>query len=199
LHGLDVDPCDPVEITVAAPTTVSTRAGMVVRRRALDKRDVVKVHGYPVTSMLRTLRDLSRRLSLTDAVVIADMALHAGMVKREALRSLGSIFDHVEPAAESPMESRLRMLLVLARLPRPEAQVEIRDGRRFLGRVDLYYRDQRLGLEYDGGTHRNNLAEDNRRQNRLIDAGIRLLRFTASDIYNTPEVTVSMVRGALGL
>ena len=79
--------------------------------------------------MLRTLRDLFRRLSLTEAVVIADMALHAAMVKREALRSLGSIIDYVEPAAESAMESRLRMLLVLGRLPRPEAQVEIRDGR----------------------------------------------------------------------
>jgi hypothetical protein len=42
LHGLDVDPCDPIEITVAAPTTVSTRAGMVVRRRALDRREFAR-------------------------------------------------------------------------------------------------------------------------------------------------------------
>lgn len=95
------------------------------------------------------------------------------------------------------MESRLRMLLVLARLPRPEAQVTIRDRHRFLGRVDLYYREQRLGLEYDGGTHRDSLAEDNRRQNRLTDAGIRLLRFTAADIFQTPEQVVSLVRRKL--
>ena len=95
------------------------------------------------------------------------------------------------------MESRLRMLLVLARLPRPEAQVSIRDGHRFLGRVDLYYSEQRLGLEYDGGTHRDNLVDDNRRQNRLLQAGIRLLRFTAADIYSTPDLVVGQVRAAL--
>lgn len=96
------------------------------------------------------------------------------------------------------MESRLRMLLVLAGLPRPEAQVSIRDRlHRFVGRPDLYYRDHRLGLEYDGGTHRDTLAEDNRRQNRLLDAGVRLLRFTAGDILNTPDVVVGLVRTAL--
>jgi len=105
---------------------------------------------------------------------------------------------YVEPAAESPMESRLRMLLVLAGLPRPEAQVEIRDHfLRFLGRPDLYYREPRLALEYDGGIHREQLAEDNRRQNRLVDSGVRLLRFTAGDIYNSPDLIVTMVRKAL--
>jgi len=95
------------------------------------------------------------------------------------------------------METRLRMLLVLRRLARPEAQVPIYDGHRFLGRVDLYYRGQKLALEYDGATHRESLAADNRRQNRLLEAGIRLLRFTASDIYNAPDLVVAQVRAAL--
>jgi very-short-patch-repair endonuclease len=91
------------------------------------------------------------------------------------------------------------MLLVLARLPRPEAQIPIRDGHRFLGRPDLYYREQRLGLEYDGATHRESLADDNRRQNRLVDAGIKLLRFTAADIYNSPDMVIAQVRNGLRL
>lgn len=95
------------------------------------------------------------------------------------------------------METRMRMLLVLRRLPRPEAQVPIYDGKRFLGRVDLYYREARLALEYDGATHRDTLAEDDRRQNLLINAGIRLLRFTAADIYSTPDLVVAQVRTAL--
>lgn len=116
---------------------------------------------------------------------------------RHGVKKLRRVYALIEPKSESPMESRLRMLLVLARLPRPEAQVVIRDGHRFVGRPDLYYREQRLGLEYDGGTHRMSLVEDNRRQNRLTDAGIRLLRFTAGDIYNTPDVVVRLVRSAL--
>lgn len=93
----------------------------------------------------------------------------------------------------------MRMLLVSRGLPRPEAQVPIFDRfHRFLGRPDLYYREQRLGLEYDGATHRDSLAEDDRRQNRLLDAGVRLLRFTAGDIYNAPDLVVNLVRNALG-
>ena len=201
LHGLDVEGCSPIEITVAAPTTVSSRVGMLVRRRALQKGDVVTVRGLRVTSVPRTLRDLCARLPLTEAVVLCDMALHRRLVKVSALSGTASmqrVSPYVEPAAESPMESRLRMLLVLAGLPRPEAQVEVRDRfLRFLGRPDLYYREARLALEYDGGIHREQLAEDNRRQNRLVDSGVRLLRFTAGDIYNSPDVVVGMVRKAL--
>jgi len=163
------------------------------------------------TSMARTLRDLSIRLTLTEAVVVTDMALHARLISPQALmasvdastglqgvRTLREAVEHAEPASESPMETRLRMLLVLSGLPRPEAQVSIRDRlHRFVGRPDLYYRDQRLGLEYDGGIHRDTLAGDNRRQNRLLDAGVRLLRFTASDIFQTPDMVVSLVRSAL--
>jgi hypothetical protein len=211
LHGLDVPPCDPIEITVPNQGGVSTRAGMAVRRCAVEKKDIVKARGLRATSIARTLRDLSIRLTLTESVVVTDMALHARLISPQALitsvevstglqgiRTLREAIEHAEPASESPMETRLRMLLVLAGLPRPEAQVSVRDRlHRFVGRPDLYYRDQRLGLEYDGGTHRETLPEDNRRQNRLLDAGVRLLRFTAGDIFNTPDLVVSLVRTAL--
>jgi hypothetical protein len=211
LQGLDVEPCDPIEVTVPAPTTVSTRAGMVVRRCALEKKDVMMARGLRATSALRTIRDLCLRMPFVEAVVITDMALHARLfsvselarfveagVGRAGIVAVRRVVEHVEPASESPMETRLRMLLVLGGLPRPEAQVTVRDCLlRFVGRLDLYYRAQRLGLEYDGATHRGTLAEDNRRQNRLLDAGVRLLRFTAGDIFNTPDVVVSQVRAAL--
>jgi len=75
------------------------------------------------------------------------------------------------------------MVLVLGRLPRPKAQVSIYDGKgRFVGRPDLYYDEARLGVEYDGAVHRMSLAEDDRRQNRLLNAGVRLLRFTCADV-----------------
>ena len=96
------------------------------------------------------------------------------------------------------MESRLRMLLVLGGLSRPKAQISLNDRQgRFLGRPDLYYPDCRLAIEYDGGVHRDWLAEDNRRQNRLISDGIRLLRFTAGDILRTPDTVVAQVRRVL--
>jgi hypothetical protein len=201
LHGLDVEPCEPIEITVAAPSSVSTRSGMRVRRRSLAPSDIVKARGYPVTSVVRTLADVTRRLSLTESVVLVDQALNRGRLALHELgaaRPLARLVEYAEPRSESPMETRLRMIIVLAGLPRPEAQVTIRDRfRRTLGRPDLYYREQKLGIEYDGSTHKDSLAEDNHRQNRLLDAGVRLLRFTSTDVYNEPDSIVRLIRSAL--
>ena len=211
LHGLDVDACDPIEVTAPLEVGISSRAGMIVRRSSLDKKEVVTVNGLPATAILRTLRDVALHMSLTEAVVVADMALNRRVTSLSALtasaeksagsqgvRALRKVLQYVEPLAESPMETRLRVLLVLAGLPRPEAQVEIRDAwHRFIGRVDLYYRAERLAIEYDGGLHRQKLVEDNRRQNRLLETGVRLLRFTAGDVMSTPDATVEQVRKGL--
>ncbi len=90
------------------------------------------------------------------------------------------------------------MVLILGGLPRPKAQVSIHDRwGRFVARPDLYYEEHRLGIEYDGGVHRETLAEDNRRQNRLLNTGVRLLRFTASDVLRNPELIVSQVHTML--
>jgi hypothetical protein len=159
----------------------------------------------------RTIFDLSSRLSLVEAVVVADQALHLRLASRAELsgwidsrsgrkgvRRARQVIDLAQIGAESPMESRLRMLLVLNGLPRPELQVTIHDEEGApLGRPDLYYREQRLGIEYDGDTHRASLVEDNRRQNRLLAAGVRLLRFTASDVLRRPEGVLSQVRDML--
>ena len=182
-----------------------------MRRSRFAEGDVVQVRGLPATSIVRTVCEVCCRLSLVEAVVLADAALHDRCSKIAELRSwavahagqrgvkqLRQVLLHAEPAAQSPMESRLRMLLVLAGLPRPKAQAEIynRMGR-LIGRLDLYYENERLGIEYDGGLHRMQLAEDNRRQNLLLEAGVTLLRFTATDVYGRPEPVVNQVRGLL--
>lgn len=201
LHGLEVEPTERIEITVATPSTISTRSGMQVRRRRLDKADVGRARGYPVTSVARTLADVTKRLSLTEAVVLVDQALHNRKLALDDLgasSSLRRVIAYAEPRAESPMETRMRMVIVLGGLPRPEAQVSIRNRfQKVIGRPDLYYREQKLGIEYDGAIHNNSLAEDNQRQNRLLDAGVRLLRFTATDVYNNPESIIKLVRAAL--
>jgi hypothetical protein len=96
------------------------------------------------------------------------------------------------------METRLRWLLIKRGLPRPEVQANLDDEKKqFLGRADLYYPAARLILEYDGTNHRDRLVEDNRRQNRLLNAGFGLLRFTAGDIHNQPDLVEALVRAAL--
>jgi len=211
LHGLEVVPCKPIEATVPEEAGVSARAGISIHRSALAKGDVVLVRSMPATSIVRTIAEVCCRLSLVEGVVVADAALHGRSLKldqlnswakshagRRGLRNLHRVIGLAEPAAESPMESRLRMVLVLGGLPRPKVQVSIHDRwGRFVGRPDLYYPEHRLGIEYDGDVHRNTLAEDNRRQNRLLNTGVHLLRFTAGDVLGNPESVVSQVSAYL--
>lgn len=211
LHGLDLEPCRPTEVAVPLGCGISRRAGVSIRRSVLPDTEVVQCRRLRATGPMRTVFDLARHLPLGDALVAVDMALHRALVDLAALRqyvdahmtahgvaTARHVADLAEPRAESPMETRLRLLLVLAGVPRPAAQVDLTDDRRrFVGRVDLYYSAQRLAVEYDGGTHRDSLAADNRRQNRLLAAGYRLLRFTAGDVYDRPEAVVDQVRAAL--
>jgi hypothetical protein len=211
LHGLDVAPCDPIEVTIPEPIGSGRRAGAAVVRAALGTEETVLRRRLPTTSPLRTAVDLGGRNPLTEGVVAADLFLHAELVSMVELRNyladhpgakgiarLRRVVELAEPKAESPMETRLRMLLVLARLPRPEVQVSIHDDKgRFLGRPDLFYRRQGLAIEYDGSNHRDRLVDDNRRQNGLVGAGFRLLRFTAADVYGTPDAVLMQVRQGL--
>jgi very-short-patch-repair endonuclease len=211
LHGLDAESPEPIEVTVPAGCGTSGRVGMLIRRAILASDEIVTRHGVPTTSGLRTLADLSLRLPLSEAVVVADSAYRLELIKpadvemwvakhagRKGVRRMRQILDLAEPASESPMESRLRMLLVLSGMPRPQVQAELSDDLgRFVARADLYYPQRRLAIEYDGATHRDSLLEDNRRQNRLLSAGYRLLRFASGDVLRAPQTVVSEVRSAL--
>lgn len=211
LHGIDVKPCEPIEATVPDNSGVSARAGIELRRSNLSKGEIVHLRGLPTTSIVRTVAEVCGRLELIEAVAVADAALHRRLLKLEQLeawvkshsgfrrvRNLRETLRHVESASESPMESRLRMILVLGGLPRPRAQISLHDRwHRFVGRPDLYYEEERIGIEYDGGIHRDTLAEDNRRQNRLLNIGVRLLRFTAGDVLRSPDSIVRQVAEAL--
>ena len=213
LHGLDVPPCDPIDVIIPTGAGVSARAGMRVRRSTLPRKDVATVRRFPVTSVPRTLADACSRVGLVEGVVIVDAALHARKVQlremhrwaadnrqRHGIRLLRQALELAEPLSESPMETRLRLILVLAGLPRPKAQVSINDRwGRFVGRPDLYYESHRLGIEYDGGIHRDRLTSDNRRQNALLKAGIRLLRFSAADVLGDPALIVAQVRALLAV
>jgi very-short-patch-repair endonuclease len=213
LHGLDLPPCKPVEVTLPLDSHTSRLAGIAVRRSHVNASERVTRRGYPTTSVVRTLADVGRRRPLVEAVAALDMALHMRLLKSAPLHSwacahprypgiarLRRAIELAEPATESVMETRLRLLLVMGRLPRPLAQVRLYDeAGDFLGRPDFYYPLHRLAIEYDGAHHRENLTGDNRRQNRLIDAGYRLLRFTAADVLSAPDSVVALVRRALSI
>ena len=184
-----------------------------MRRTVLSEEDVTTARGLPATTVERTLADVCSQLALTEAIVLADAATHLRLTTPSSLAALAAnspsrwglsrfrrVVELVEPLAESPMETRLRMVMIRSGLPRPIAQHTVVDGSgRFLARLDLFYPEAMLGIEYDGAIHNNSLAEDDRRQNGLVQAGIRLLRFTSADVYGRPDSLVAEVRGMLQL
>lgn len=212
VHGLDTKPLDPVEVMLPPTSSVRTHTGVTVRRSFVPASEVTAVKGLAVTTLHRTLRDLCLFTSPIDALIAMDMALLKRRTDKEKLlgdpvarrgrrgaRRLRRLVQLASPA-ESPMETRLRWILFRAGLPAPEVQVELcdRDGE-FVGRADLYYPASRLVIEFDGENHRERLVADDRRQNLLIGAGFRILRFTAADIQHRAEVIAAQVRGSLQL
>src|SRR4029077_13742696 len=126
-----------------------------------------------------------------ESLVALDMALHADLVDVSSLafwvqshfgakgvKRLRRALSLAEPRTESPMETRLRLELLRARLPAPLVQEELYgDPGMFLARVDLFYSDVRLVIEFDGQNHKDRLSADLKRQNALINAGYHILRF----------------------
>lgn len=210
LHGLDLAPCSPIDITVPAGHAVARRAGVRLHKRRLDQDEIVIRHDLRTTSAVRTIFDLGSQSNRVDAVAALDMALNAGLTVADELTEIADLFRgrkgiarfrraaDLADAAESPMETRVRLILLDAGLPRPISQANLFDGKgRFIARTDLYYPSHRLCIEYDGGQHRDTLAEDNRRQNLLVDAGYSVLRFTAADVLKSPDRLVAIVHAAL--
>ena len=211
ISGLDVSPCNPVEIAVPKQSGVRSRDGLRVRRCEISRDEMVSVRGLQATTLNRALSDLCLRWSTVEALIAIDMALSSKCTDKEALRRYcegakgraGSArmraLVQIAAAAESPMETRLRWLLLRRGMPRPEVQAQLCDeAGRFVGRADLYYPTARLVVEFDGGNHRERLVSDDRRQNLLISAGFQVLRFTAADLYQHPDIVEAQVRGALG-
>jgi very-short-patch-repair endonuclease len=195
ISGLDFQPTNPVEIVVPPHSGIRSRPELGVRHCQIPASEAITVRGLRLTNVHRTLRDLCHRLAGVDALIAIDMALRKKLGRYGGGRKLKSLAALAAPA-ESPMETRLRWLLLQRGLPRPEVQVDLRaDNNRY--RADLYYPTARLILEYDGDNHRDRLVEDNFRQNLLLNAGFRLLRFTAADVYGRPDVVEGMVRSAL--
>ena len=207
-------PTEAVEhVTVAHPDQRRRRPGIRCHVAALDRDEVQVVDGVRVTAPHRLFLDLADELGLVDLVVVGDWLLSRHQVTRASLtaycagaRTRGSSQARqaaalVRDRVESPMETRLRLLLVLAGLPEPDVNRELRDERGFLlARLDLCWPGLRVAVEYDGRQHLTSTSQwerDVERRNDLTAAGWLLVSVTASGVYRTPEDTVARVADAL--
>src|SRR5699024_6296437 len=135
----------------------------------------------------RTAFDLARRLPRDEAVAVVDALYQTGNVTKlqltdyatrhprcRGIRQFRRVVELSDEGAESPQETRTRLAIVDAGLPRPESQCYILDADGVsIGRVDLCWRRWRVIVEYEGDGHRasEQFAKDLRRWNALSDEG----------------------------
>lgn len=141
--------------------------GIVVRSYDLDAREVCVVKGIRITTPERTAFDIGRTMAENRAVPVLDalanatnfqvadvVALADGKAGTRGVRRLRAALRLVDGGAESPQESRLRLLLVRAGLPPPETQIEFVDEFGVTRiRVDMGWWKWKVAVEYDGVQH----------------------------------------------
>lgn len=187
--------------------------GLTVHRDLLADDEITDAGGICVTTALRTAWDLARWLPTVEAVVAMDALARVGRFTPGAVlqihdryprsrwrRRLPAVIDLSDPRAESPMETRSRLVLVQRGLPRPELQHRVfGEFGEFIARLDMAYPELKLAMEYDGRGHLQawQQASDARRLNALDAAGWSVLRFTATDVPRTPDTMAAQVRDAI--
>jgi AbiEi antitoxin C-terminal domain/Protein of unknown function (DUF559) len=187
--------------------------GLLLRRERLAADEVREVAGFRVTSPERTAFDLARRGPMEDRVVAVDAlanrcrfdpgqlaTLAAAHPGARGLAGLAEVLAHADARAGSPMETRLRLVVVRAGLPRPEAQWPVQDTRtRTAVWLDLAYPEHLIGIEYDGAVHTapDAVLRDIARHTALLDKGWRVYRYTKADVLHRPDRIVAQLDRAL--
>jgi hypothetical protein len=187
--------------------------GIVVRSYDLAPEELCRRRGMIVTTPPGTAFDVGRTLPVRQAIPILDALVRATRTKTEdvialaatkqgvrGVRQLRTAIALVDGGAESPQESRLRLILVCAGLPRPETQIEFYDdfGEAFI-RVDMGWRQWQVAVEYDGVQHWTDpkrRAWDIERIAILEAMGWTVVRVSAQ-MMSQPHLIVERVRAKL--
>ena len=112
------------------------------------------------------------------------------------MKTLRKALDLMDGGAESPQETRLRLLL-MKHFPRPTTQIPVLDEHGVpFARVDMGWEDLMIAVEYDGKQHqtdRDRYVRDQRRVRRICRRGWLHIKVIAED---RPFEIIERVRAA---
>jgi very-short-patch-repair endonuclease len=210
LHGVDLDVVD----VAATVRTSSRRPGVHVHR--------LQPHHVP----LLEFRPRALPPALACVLVAAASGVEAGVVSMDAAlhreactpKDLEAALAHpgtrygrpsaraavarADGLSESPGESRTRLLLSTLGVE-VRSQVDIRDATGFIGRVDFLVAG-RVVVEFDGAVKyagadgQEALLREKRREERLRDAGYRVVRITWDEL-SRPAALLARITAAVAL
>jgi hypothetical protein len=163
LHGaLWIDATTPIEMIWRSGRPP---AGIIVRTERIDADDIVMIDGMPVTTKERTGFDLARHLPRDLALRHLDALARATGLTAPQVELLGERYPKarglprerialplMDGGAESPQETRVRLILIDDGLPAPRTQIRVSDGvhQAF---IDMGYDEPKVGFDYEGKQH----------------------------------------------
>jgi hypothetical protein len=211
------------EVHVSANAGTRPRSAGCIGHRS-QGRTVIR-HGRPVSDPAQTVVECATIWPLDDVVALCDffvldprvldpLDVRPHTTRDELGRRLAELRGLGVRAArrahalsregvESPMETRLRLLLLRAGIPEPVCGFELtRPGRPPVGWFDLAWPDRRVIAEYDGDQHRTSTHQyerDIRRFDEAAALGWRVIRVRSRGLLATPGDTVARVRAAMSM
>jgi hypothetical protein len=205
LHGLThaATYADDVHVITPLSVRVGSQRSLRVHRLDLAPDEMLTIGAHTLTSPSRTAWDVARWLAPLDAVPIVDALLNRHLTTVEACadhlarqrgrhgwRRAGTVYALADPGARTPAESRLRLLLIRAGLPRPAAQCPVQVSPAQVVRADLGWERWRVAMEHDGHL-------DRRRHRLLVTAGWTVVRVTGGRLRTDFPGVVHEVGNAL--
>jgi hypothetical protein len=184
--------------------------------------EVETADGLRISTRPRTWLDLTRRLSLTELVIMGDELVRIPRLRLEGrsepfatingMRSMVSrhpnlqgivraraALDLMRVGSDSGPETLLRLAMCDAGLPEPELQLPLRPENPGSPTADLGYRRRRLALQYDGGHHLlpAQILSDRRRDRAFKAAGWTVLVLTKDDLADGFGGATARIKGIL--
>jgi predicted transcriptional regulator of viral defense system len=200
-----------IDVTVDKGARRAGRAGVRLHRARLHPDDRSLRDAIPLTSPSRTLLDLAdvarsstvrRAFEEAERLRIFDLRALRALLRRSrgrrGLRVLGELLaegSDLPPTVRSELEREFRDLIRSAGLPMPVANAVVAGIE-----VDALWPGQRLVVELDGyDYHRPRAAfeRDRERDERLLLAGLRVVRFTAKRLRQHPVAIERTIRRML--
>jgi len=201
---------DDGRLHVLSIRDIAPRPGVVVHGTLLPWPDLVRIGPMRCTSPARTAADLMRCLDRGSALAVADAAMARGTTQEQVQQQLDrvaghrgvvqarTLLPHADLRAESPMESRMRLMFIDGGILTLVPQVQVSDGRgRTRYRLDLAVQKLRIGAEYDGVESHTGpqwLLRDRERHGWLREQGWELVYVTSVHVYRQPHLAVSRMQ-----
>lgn len=188
--------------------------GIVLHSDTLAPDEITTVRGIPVTTPVRTAFDLGRRYGRTLAVIRVDALLQSTNLKLadidalidrhrgvRGIVQLREVLALADDGAESPQETRTRLLLTGAGLRPRRTQIDVFNPfGDHVRRIDMGWPTWKVGVEYDGEQHWTDpviRARDIDQQAELQALAWRIIRVSAEILRYRPNTIVDRTRNAL--